>query len=201
MGTCARHYAGNRPTFAAVIPPGGPDSPGSPLDRDAEYRDGFPPPQSAMHEHHAVVRWSRTGPDFLRGQYSRAHTWTFDGGVTVPASPSPSIVPAPWSQAAAVDPEEAFVAAVSSCHMLTFLWLASREGFQAESYEDEAVGRLTRNGRGALSISSVTLRPRVAWSGSPLPSPADLERLHHRAHEECFIANSVNSEIRVAPRP
>jgi organic hydroperoxide reductase OsmC/OhrA len=96
-----------------------------------------------MSEHKATIHWTRTSPDFLRGKYSREHTWAFDGGVTVPASPSPSVVPAPYSNAAHVDPEEAFVAAVSSCHMLTYLYLASQQGFQVDSYLDEAVGLMT----------------------------------------------------------
>jgi organic hydroperoxide reductase OsmC/OhrA len=154
-----------------------------------------------MSEHLATIHWDRSGPDFVKGKYSREHTWTFDGGVTVPASPSPSVVPAPWSNAAHVDPEEAFVAAISSCHLLTFLWLASREGFQADRYHDEAVGVMTKNERGVPWISRVTLRPRIAWSGPKQPTPADLDRLHHRAHEECFIANSVKTEVVVEPPP
>jgi organic hydroperoxide reductase OsmC/OhrA len=152
-----------------------------------------------MSEHKATIRWARTGPDFLKGKYSREHTWTFDGGLTVPASPSPSVVPAPWSNAANIDPEEAFVASISSCHMLTFLWVASKEGFVADSYEDAAVGVMTKNERGVPWVSTVTLRPRIVWSGDKLPTPADLERLHHRAHEECFIANSIKTAITVEP--
>ena len=148
-----------------------------------------------MSEHKAIIRWNRTGPDFLKGKFSREHSWTFDGGLTVPASPSPSVVPAPWSNAASVDPEEAFVASISSCHMLTFVWLASRAGFVADSYEDEAVGVMTKNERGVPWVSTVTLRPRLVWSGDKQPTPADLGRLHHAAHEQCFIANSVKTEI------
>jgi organic hydroperoxide reductase OsmC/OhrA len=152
-----------------------------------------------MSEHKATIRWSRTGPDFLKGKYSREHTWTFDGGATVPASSSPSVVPAPWSNAAHVDPEEAFVASISSCHMLTFVWLASREGFLADSYEDEAVGVMAKNERGAMWINAVTLRPRLVWGGEKVPTAADLERLHHLAHEQCFIANSVKTTVSVQP--
>lgn len=152
-----------------------------------------------MSDHKASLRWTRSGPDFIRGKYSREHTWTFDGGLTVPASPSPSVVPAPWSNTANVDPEEAFVASISSCHMLTFLWVASKEGFIADSYEDEAVGVMTKNERGVPWVSAVTLRPRIVWSGDKLPTPSDLERLHHRAHEGCFIANSVRTRITVKP--
>ncbi len=148
-----------------------------------------------MSEHKAIIRWSRHGPDFLKGKYSREHTWTFDGGLTVSASPAPSVVPAPWSNAAGVDPEEAFVASISSCHMLTFVWLASRAGFVCDGYEDEAVGVMAKSERGVSWVSKVTLRPRIAWSGEKLPTSADLERLHHAAHEQCFIANSVKTEI------
>lgn len=152
-----------------------------------------------MSAHRATVRWVLTGPDFTRGRYSREHTWTFDGGATVAASPAPSVVPAPWSNPAAVDPEEAFVASLASCHMLTFLWLASRAGFTCERYEDEAVGTMTKNERGVPWVSEVTLRPRIVWSGGKEPAPGDLERLHHDAHEQCFIANSVRTVIAIMP--
>ena len=152
-----------------------------------------------MGQHTASISWKRNGPDFAKGKYSREHTWTFDGGAVVPASPSPSVVPAPWSNAAHVDPEEAYVASIASCHMLTFLWVASREGFQADSYEDSAAGVMTKNERGIAWISKVTLRPRITWSGEKLPAAADLDRLHHLAHEQCFIANSVKTEIVVEP--
>ena len=154
-----------------------------------------------MSEHHASIHWSRTGPDFLKGRFSREHTWTFDGGLTVPASPAPSVVAAPWSNAASVDPEEAFVASVASCHMLTFLWLASREGFEVDSYQDAAVGVMTKNEQGRPWVSAITLRPRITWGGAKQPAPADLARLHHRAHEECFIANSIKSEVVVEGLP
>jgi organic hydroperoxide reductase OsmC/OhrA len=150
-----------------------------------------------MSEHKAIIRWKRTGPDFLKGKYTREHSWTFDGGLTIPASSSPSVVPAPWSNAASVDPEEAFVASISSCHMLTFVWLASRAGFTADSYEDEAVGAMAKNERGVPWVSTVKLRPRIVWSGDRLPTPADLDRLHHAAHEQCFIANSIKTAVTV----
>jgi organic hydroperoxide reductase OsmC/OhrA/pimeloyl-ACP methyl ester carboxylesterase len=134
--------------------------------------------------------------DFLKGAYSRAHTWTFDGGVTVPASASPAVVRAPWSDPAAVDPEEALVASISSCHLLTFLWVASKAGFTVQSYEDQAVGVMTKNEQGRYWVSSVVLRPRIVYAGTP-PSPERAADLHHRAHEDCFIANSVKTEIRV----
>jgi organic hydroperoxide reductase OsmC/OhrA len=151
-----------------------------------------------MSEHKARITWKRTSPDFLSGKYSREHTWTFDGGLTVPASPSPSVVPTPFSNPANVDPEEAFVAAISSCHMLTFLYLAGKAGFQVDSYDDEAVGVMTKNERGVPWISAVTLHPKVVYSGGKLPTPADKERLHHLAHEQCFIANSIKTEVHVA---
>lgn len=151
-----------------------------------------------MSEHRATINWTRTGPDFLKGKYSREHTWRFDGGLTVPASPSPSVVPAPYSNPAHVDPEEAFVAAVSSCHMLSFLYLASQRGFQIDSYADEAVGVMTKSEQGVPWVSSVTLHPRITYSGEKLPAPADEEQLHHLAHEQCFIANSIKTEVIVS---
>jgi 6-phosphogluconolactonase len=148
-----------------------------------------------MSEYKVTIKWQRTSPDFLKGKYSREHTWTFDGGVTVPASPSPSVVPVPYSNPANVDPEEAFVAAISSCHMLTFLFLASTQGFQIDSYEDEAVGVMTKNEKGVPWVSSVTLNPKIIYSGNKLPAPADEKHLHRLAHEQCFIANSIKTEV------
>lgn len=152
-----------------------------------------------MSEHRVTIKWHRTSPDFLNGKYSREHTWTFDGGFTVPASASPTGVPAPWSNPAGVDPEEVFVAAISSCHMLTFLYLASKAGFQIDSYEDKAVGKMTKNEKGASWVSLVTLNPKIVYSGEKSPAPADEERLHHLAHEQCYIANSVKTEVAVCP--
>jgi organic hydroperoxide reductase OsmC/OhrA len=148
-----------------------------------------------MSEHKATVRWKNAGPDFSKGKYSREHTWTFDGGLTVAASPSPSVVPAPYSNPANVDPEEAFVAAISSCHMLTYLHLASRRGFLVDGYEDEAVGAMSKNEKGVPWVSTVTLRPKIAYAGDKRPTAADEETLHHLAHEQCFIANSVKTEV------
>jgi organic hydroperoxide reductase OsmC/OhrA len=150
-----------------------------------------------MSEHKATISWARKGADFLKGKYSREHSWTFDGGITLAASASPSNVPEPYSNPDYVDPEEAFVAAVSSCHMLSFLYLAYKSGFQVDSYYDEAVGVMTKNERGILWVSAVTLQPRIAYSGPKLPTPADEEHLHHVAHEQCFIANSIKSEVTV----
>ena len=151
-----------------------------------------------MSEHTAKIHWKRTSDEFLKGKYSREHTWTFDGGAVVPASPAPANVPLPYANPAFVDPEEAFVAAISSCHLLTFLFLACRQGFQVDTYEDEAVGVMTKNEKGVPWVSAVTLRPKISYSGPKLPTPADVKRLHHLAHEQCFIANSVKTEIIVA---
>ena len=152
-----------------------------------------------MSEYRATIKWQRTSPDFLKGRYSREHTWNFDGGVTVPASASPHVVPAPWSNPACVDPEEAFVAAISSCHMLTFLFLASKQGFQIDRYEDEAVGTMTKNEQGVPWMSAVMLHPKIAFSGEKIPTAAEQEHLHHLSHEQCYIANSVKTEIKVGP--
>jgi organic hydroperoxide reductase OsmC/OhrA len=151
-----------------------------------------------MSEHKATIRWTCTSPDFLKGKYSREHTWSFDGGLTVPASPAPSGVPAPFSNPAYIDPEEAFVAAVSSCHMLTFLYLAYKQGFKVDSYDDEAVGVLTKNEKGIPWVSSITFYPKIIYNGEKLPTPTDEEQLHHLAHEQCFIANSIKTEVTVA---
>jgi organic hydroperoxide reductase OsmC/OhrA len=150
-----------------------------------------------MSEHRATIRWQNKGPDFLKGKYSREHTWTFDGGVTVSASAAPSVVPGPYSNPANVDPEEAFVAAVSSCHMLTFVYLASRQGFQVDSYVDEAVGLVTKNEAGVPWVSSIRLNPKISYGGQKLPNRTDTEQLHHLAHEQCFIANSVKTSITI----
>jgi organic hydroperoxide reductase OsmC/OhrA len=150
-----------------------------------------------MSEYKATIQWQRTSPDFLKGRYSREHTWTFDGGVTVPASSSPSVVPVPFSNPANVDPEEAFVASISSCHMLTFLYFAARQGFLMDSYTDEAIGVLTKNEKGAPWVSLVTLHPKIVYSGDKKPSPEDEKKLHHLAHEQCYIANSIKTEVTV----
>ncbi|WP_341677719.1 OsmC family protein [Niveibacterium sp. SC-1] len=149
-----------------------------------------------MAHHSARITWHRdpaTG-SFTRGQYSRAHTWQFDGGVSVPASSSPGVVPLPWSDERAVDPEEAFVASLSSCHMLWFLSLAADQGFTVDAYDDAAEGVMAKNAAGKLVISEVFLRPQVRFSGTP-PTPDQHATLHHAAHEACFIANSVLTTI------
>ena len=153
----------------------------------------------ATHEYLARIHWQRGDAAFIDNRYSRGHTWQFDGGVQVPASSSPHVVRVPYSVEAAVDPEEALVAALSSCHMLTFLYLAARGGWRVDAYNDDAVGVMGRNAAGRQAIVSVTLRPRVSYSGERQPTPEDIAQLHHHAHEECFIANSVSTEVRVEP--
>ena len=154
------------------------------------------------HEYRATVRWMRDGGEtFSDGRYSRGHVWSFDGGIEVPASSSPSVVPLPFSRENAVDPEEAFVAAISSCHMLTFLAIAGKKRFVVDRYEDRAVGVMTKNDRGRLFVSKVILDPVIAFSGDKVPTADQLAELHHLSHQECFIANSVLTEIVVAGIP
>jgi organic hydroperoxide reductase OsmC/OhrA len=149
-----------------------------------------------MAKYVASVSWAlKDGEDFAKGRYSRAHTISFDGGLTVPASASPHVV-GKWADAAAVDPEEMFVAALSNCHMLTFLHKARLAGFVASAYADDAEGIMEEIAPGRMAVTKVVLRPRIDWQGSQ-PSADELERLHHAAHEECFIANSVKTDVRV----
>lgn len=150
-----------------------------------------------MPAHHATIRWKNQGPDFLARRYSREHTLHFDGGAVIPGSPSPSIVPAPWSNPAGVDPEEAFIAAVSACHMLWFLHVACDAGFLVETYEDNAEGLMTKNDRGILWISHIILRPRITWGDGIIPKDESVAHLHHLAHAQCFIANSIKTDVRV----
>jgi organic hydroperoxide reductase OsmC/OhrA len=153
-----------------------------------------------MGTHTATVVWERAaGAAFKDGKYSRGHQWRFDGGTVVPASSAPSSVPLPLSRVDAVDPEEAFVAALSSCHMLFFLYFAARAGFVIDRYEDEAIGEMGKNADGATGMVKVRLRPRISWVDRT-PSVDELDQLHHRSHESCYIANSVKSEIVVEPR-
>ena len=152
-----------------------------------------------MSVHTAIIEWAlEPGADFAKGRYSRAHRLSFDGGVTALASASPSVVPLPWSDPAGVDPEELFVAALSSCHMLTFLDLARRAGFRINRYTDQAEGLMTKNDQGAHWVSTVTLRPDIVFDG-PAPDAAALAALHDAAHHACFIANSVRTDVRVEP--
>jgi organic hydroperoxide reductase OsmC/OhrA len=153
----------------------------------------------ATHEYQARVHWERGDALFTDNRYSRGHTWHFDGGIAVPASSSPHIVRVPLSLEKAVDPEEAFVASLSSCHMLFFLSFAATSGWRVDEYTDDASGTLSQNAAGKMVMTSVVLRPRASFSGERLPTRADLQQLHHRAHEECFIANSVITAVRVEP--
>lgn len=149
-----------------------------------------------MSQYVAVITWQRNGAAFTDNRYSREHRWTFDGGVEIPASSSPHVVPLPLSVTAAVDPEEAFVAALASCHMLSFLFIAAKQGFVVESYRDEATGTLAKNADGKLAMTQVTLRPAVAFAPDKRPSTARHEAMHHEAHELCFIATSVTTDVR-----
>jgi organic hydroperoxide reductase OsmC/OhrA len=148
-----------------------------------------------MSQHQATIHWTCTSAEFLKGRYSREHTWEFDGGVIVPASPSPVVVPVPYSNPANVDPEEAFVASVASCHMLTFLYVAAKAGFQVDSYHDDAVGVMTKNEKGIPWVSEITLHPTIIYSGAKQPTAAEIAHLHHLAHEQCFIANSIKTNV------
>jgi organic hydroperoxide reductase OsmC/OhrA len=148
-----------------------------------------------MPTHTATIIWKNDSADtFTKNRYTREHEWSFDGGIVVPASSSPHVVPR-FSVEAAVDPEEALVASAASCHMLSFLYVAANAGFNAESYSDSAVGEMATNERGQQWVARITLDPHIVWIGDKLPSREDLASLHHEAHEICFIANSLRSEI------
>jgi organic hydroperoxide reductase OsmC/OhrA len=151
------------------------------------------------HLHTATILWRREAQMFTDRKYSRFHTWQFDGGVTVPASSSPSVVRVPLSREDAVDPEEAFVASLSSCHMLTFLDFAARAGLRIDEYRDVAKAEMGKNAKGKWFVAKVTLAPEITFSGDKRPDEALLAELHHKSHEECFIANSVLTEVAVAP--
>lgn len=152
-----------------------------------------------MADYTAQVLWSRGDQEFLDNRYSRAHVLRFDGGIDVPGSSSPHVVRIPLSDPAAVDPEEMLVAALSSCHMLVFLSIAAQRGFRVDSYEDAAVGRMRRNAQGRLCIAEVILHPAVTFSGERMPARADSDAMHEEAHEQCFIANSVTTQVRCEP--
>jgi organic hydroperoxide reductase OsmC/OhrA len=149
-----------------------------------------------MSEHKVTLEWKRETPDFSYQSYNRDHDWTFDAGVTVRASAAPAYL----GNSGCVDPEEAFVASLSSCHMLTFLAIASKKRFVLDGYHDEAVGILDKDAAGRLAITKVTLRPRVQFSGEKVPTPEELAHMHEQAHHACFIANSVKTEIVVEPQ-
>jgi organic hydroperoxide reductase OsmC/OhrA len=150
-----------------------------------------------MSAHRAAVAWTlaEDPADFLAGRYSRAHTLAFDGGLEVPGTPSPSVVPAPWSSPGALDPEAAFTAALSACHMLWFLDLARQAGLAVTAYEDAAVGTLGRIAPGRMAMTKVVLRPRIVFAPGVAPDAAHIADLHHRAHALCFIANSVTTQV------
>jgi organic hydroperoxide reductase OsmC/OhrA len=151
--------------------------------------------------HVATIRWARK-PDeaFLDGRYSRAHRWRFDGGAEVPASSSPHVVRVPFSDPAGVDPEEALVAALSSCHMLFFLDFASQAKFVVDSYEDEAEGVMAKGADGRVRMTRVTLRPLIRFAEERSPSAEELAAIHHKAHDACYIANSVTADVTVEGR-
>jgi organic hydroperoxide reductase OsmC/OhrA len=150
-----------------------------------------------MSIHTAEIAWHRHDAVFTDNRYSRLHKWTFDGGAVVPGSSSPQVVRMPLSEPSAVDPEEAYVAALSSCHMLWFLNLAAEAGYVVDSYVDQAEGLMAKNEEGRAAITVVTLKPAVAFSGAKAPDAAAVEHLHHAAHESCFLASSVRTRIEV----
>jgi organic hydroperoxide reductase OsmC/OhrA len=152
-----------------------------------------------MSSHQLTISWNRKGVPFTDNRYSRSHQWTFDSGITIPASASPHVVPAPLSDPSCVDPEEAFVASISACHMLWFLSIAAKRGFVVDSYSDEAKGAMGMNNAGKMAMTRVRLNPRVTYAGANKPTGDEEAGMHHTAHEECFIANSVNTEITVHP--
>ena len=153
-----------------------------------------------MSKYYSTVTWSREDAAFVDRLYSRGHLWQFDGGIEIPASASPHVVPLPLSIEAAVDPEEAFVASLSSCHMLWFLDIAARARLLVDDYRDEAAGIMSRNGDGVLAMTRVTLRPEVSFGAGHAPTTEEFLDLHRAAHEQCFIANSVKTEVICHPR-
>jgi organic hydroperoxide reductase OsmC/OhrA len=152
--------------------------------------------ERTMSEHTATITWRRETPDFNLETYNRDHDWAFDAGITVRASAAPAYK----GNERCVDPEEAFVASLAACHMLTFLAVAARQKLVVDSYRDEAVGVLARNDAGSLAITRVTLRPQIAFGGETQPSAEEIQKLHDRAHHACFIANSVKTEVVIEPR-
>ena len=150
-----------------------------------------------MAKHTALIEWSSNGSKFTDNRYSRAHQWTFDGGAVVLASSSPHVVRVPFSDPAGVDPEEAYVAALSSCHMLWFLSIAAEQGYVVTSYRDEAEGTMAKNDADKEVVTRVVLKPAVAFAGAKTPSDEALAHLHHLAHDACFLANSVKTVIDV----
>jgi organic hydroperoxide reductase OsmC/OhrA len=152
---------------------------------------------TAIHDYTAAVAWERDGARFTDNRYSRGHRWEFDGGVRVSASASPHSVPLPLSVAEAVDPEEAFIAAVASCHMLWFLSIAAERGHLVDGYRDEAWAAVGRGAGGGAAITDVYLRPRVRFAPASDPGASGLAELHHAAHARCLIANSIRAEVHI----
>jgi organic hydroperoxide reductase OsmC/OhrA len=153
-----------------------------------------------MAKYYVTIRWLlEEGTDFLNNQYSRGHTWSFDGGLEITASASPHIVPLPMSIEKAVDPEESFIASVASCHMLWFLSIAAKAGFVVEAYTDKANGIMRKDGDGKIAITSISLFPKTRLLNERRPTLSELESLHHKAHESCFIANSIKTEVHCKP--
>lgn len=157
------------------------------------------PKRNFMHTYDATVAWNRGDQKFIDNRYSRGHAWRFDGGLEVPASSSPHVVPLPMSVAANVDPEEALVASVSSCHMLFFLGIAAKRGFVVDSYVDRASGIMEKNSEGKIAMTRITLRPEIVFGGERAPTRDEIDRIHHESHEQCFIANSLKTDIIVEP--
>jgi organic hydroperoxide reductase OsmC/OhrA len=154
-----------------------------------------------MAKYNVTIRWQlNKTDDFLKNHYSRGHTWSFDGGIEIPASASPQVVPLPMSIEKAVDPEESFIASAASCHMLWFLSITAKAGFVVETYMDEANGIMRKKSDGKIAITSITLCPKTQFSNAKQPTLSELESLHRKAHESCFIANSIKSEVRCKPR-
>lgn len=152
-----------------------------------------------MSHYTATIKWRRDDQSFLDDNYSRGHIWEFDGGLSVPASASPDIVPLPKSVAENVDPEEAFVASLSSCHMLFFLSIAAKKGYVVDKYTDSATGDMAKNDQGKIAITQIILHPEVEFSGDRQPTAEQIERLHEQSHQRCFIANSVRTDVSVQP--
>ncbi len=152
-----------------------------------------------MAQHLAEVVWQRNNEVFLDNRYSRRHIIRFDGGTEVPGSASPHVVPLPFSDASAVDPEEMLVASLASCHMLWFLSIAAQRGFCVDSYCDEAVGLMGKNTEHKMAMVQVTLRPSVVFGGEKRPTQNEIEQMHHEAHDQCFIANSVTTKVCCEP--
>jgi organic hydroperoxide reductase OsmC/OhrA len=151
-----------------------------------------------MHKHESSILWERRNQPFVDNKYSRAHLWEFDG-VKVPASSSPAVLPVPLSSTDAIDPEEALVAATSSCHMLFFLAIAAKQGFIVDRYNDQAYGVMGKNPEGKTFMSNITLRPKIEFSGTKQPSAEEIAKIHHLAHEQCFVGNSLKTEITIEP--